>query len=102
LKRAKIPNSLLREEELAPEVLQVVRQLHEHATERGQSLTQMALAWILRDPRVTSIVAGASRPEHIRQNCEALKNLEFTSEELNKIDEILAGLKLPPSCWASE
>ena len=100
--RAKIPNSLLREEELAPEVLSVVRQLNEHATERGQSLTQMALAWILRDLRVTSIVAGASRPEHIRQNCEALKNLEFSTDELTKIDAILEGLKLPPSCWASE
>ena len=100
--RATIPNSLLRNEELTPEVLAIVRQLNDHALERGQSLAQMALSWILRDPRITSIVGGASRPEHIRQNCLATQNQSFTQDELDKIDGILSPLQLPPSCWAGE
>lgn len=100
--RATVPNSLLRNDELKPEVLKVVRDLNSHAQARGQSLAQMSLAWILRDPRVTSIVGGASRPEQIKQNCDALKNRNFSADELKKIDSILAPLKLPDSCWLTE
>jgi L-glyceraldehyde 3-phosphate reductase len=63
-----------------------VRALNEIAKRRGQSLAQMALAWTLRDPRVTSALIGASRPEQIVENVAALKNLDFSQEELAEID----------------
>src|SRR5471032_750727 len=63
-----------------------VRALNEIAQRRGQSLAQLALAWTLRDPRVTSALIGASRPEQIIENVGALKNLSFTQEELAQID----------------
>ena len=56
------------------------------AQRRGQSLAQMALAWTLRDPRVTSALIGASKAEQVRENVAALKNLSFTAEELAEID----------------
>ena len=61
------------------------------AKERGQSLAQMALQWVLRDPRVTAVLIGASRPEQLKENVEILKAGAFTEEELRKIDEVLAG-----------
>ena len=57
--------------------------------ERGQSLTQMALSWILRDGKVTSVLIGASRPEQILENIKALDNISFSKEELDRIEEIL-------------
>ena len=63
-----------------------VRGLNEIARRRGQSLAQMALAWTLRDPRVTSALIGASRPEQIIENVGALNNLRFSAEELAQID----------------
>jgi L-glyceraldehyde 3-phosphate reductase len=75
------PKKLLNEENLAK-----VRGLNEIARRRGQSLAQMALAWCLRDTRVTSVLAGASRPEQVEENVGALKTAEFTAEELAEID----------------
>lgn len=66
--------------------LALVRSLNEIAQRRGQSLAQMALAWTLRDPRVTSALIGASRPEQIIENVGALSNLDFSAEELFEID----------------
>jgi len=63
-----------------------VRGLNEVARRRGQSLAQMALAWVLRDPRVTTTLIGASSPEQIRENVGALANLSFGAEELAEID----------------
>ncbi len=63
-----------------------LRALNDIAARRGQSLAQMALAWALRDPRVTSLVMGASRVEQLEQNVAALENLDFTAEELAEID----------------
>ena len=60
------------------------------AAVRGQSLAQMALAWVLRDPRMTSALIGASRVKQIEQNIAALANLKFSSEELVRIDAILS------------
>jgi L-glyceraldehyde 3-phosphate reductase len=74
------------EEFLSQENLAKVRGLNEIARRRGQSLAQMALAWCLRDPRVTTVLIGASRPEQIEENVEALNNLEFIGEELEEID----------------
>ena len=61
------------------------------AGERGQSLAQMALSWILKDEDVTSVLIGASRPEQIIQNVEIVQNTKFTWEELKKIDQISRG-----------
>jgi L-glyceraldehyde 3-phosphate reductase len=65
-----------------------IRALNELAKQRGQSLAQMALAWVLRDGRMTSALIGASRVEQIEQNVAALGNLSFTAEELARIDGI--------------
>jgi L-glyceraldehyde 3-phosphate reductase len=77
----------LQPEHLSDQNLTRVRALNEIARARGQSLAQMALAWTLRDPRVTSVLIGASRPEQVIENVGALDNLEFTAEELDGIDE---------------
>lgn len=71
------------------QVLSQVRQLNEIASARGQSLAQMALAWVLRDPRVTSALIGASKVKQIEDNVAALENLQFTDEELKAIDSVL-------------
>jgi L-glyceraldehyde 3-phosphate reductase len=71
---------------LSKENLTRVRELNEIARRRGQSLAQMALAWVLRDARTTSTVIGASSAEQVRENVRALEHLEFTPEELAEID----------------
>jgi L-glyceraldehyde 3-phosphate reductase len=76
----------LRESHLSEENLARIRALNEIASARGQSLAQMALAWVLRDPRVTSALIGASRSEQVRENVAALKNLDFSQAELTSID----------------
>jgi len=78
-------DSLLREH-LSEENLARARALNEIARARGQSLAQMALAWVLRDARVTSTLIGASNAAQIRENVQALANLRFTAEELRAID----------------
>lgn len=72
---------------LSEENLAHVRALNAIAQKRGQSLAQMALAWTLRDPRVTTTLIGASRPEQIEQNVAALSNLDFSETELAEIDQ---------------
>ncbi|MBN2484760.1 MAG: L-glyceraldehyde 3-phosphate reductase [Bacteroidales bacterium] len=84
------PNRFLTKEHLTTELMDKIRRLNSLATERGQSLSQMALAWLLRDPRVTSVLIGASSTEQLNINLGALKRLEFTEFELNHIEEILA------------
>ena len=76
----------LKNEHLSAANLDHVRKLGEIAQRRGQSLAQMAIAWTLRGGRVTSALIGASRAEQIRENVAALKNLEFSAEELAEID----------------
>ena len=60
------------------------------AEERGQKLSQMALAWVLRHENVTSVLIGASRPEQLEENVRALDNLRFTEDELTRIDQHVA------------
>jgi L-glyceraldehyde 3-phosphate reductase len=67
----------------------MLRELNAIAKQRGQSLAEMAVSWVLRDPRVTSALVGTSKVEQVDDNVAALKNLEFSSEELKKIDGIL-------------
>jgi L-glyceraldehyde 3-phosphate reductase len=71
---------------ITEEALEKIRALNEIARVRGQSLAQMALAWALRDPRVTSAVAGASRVEQLEANVAALERLDFSNDELEEID----------------
>ncbi|EJL88375.1 putative oxidoreductase, aryl-alcohol dehydrogenase like protein [Herbaspirillum sp. CF444] len=77
----------LKGDHLSPENLARVRVLNDIARARGQSLAQMALAWVLRDPRVTSTLIGASSSKQIRENVAALDKLDFTTQELAAIDE---------------
>jgi L-glyceraldehyde 3-phosphate reductase len=72
---------------LSDDNIERARSLNEIAKKRGQSLAQMALAWVLRDPRVTSALIGASSPEQIVENVKALDNLSFSADELNEIDK---------------
>ncbi|WP_434717813.1 L-glyceraldehyde 3-phosphate reductase [Raoultella ornithinolytica] len=64
--------------------------LQEMAHSRGQSMAQMALSWLLKDRRVTSVLIGASRPQQLEENVQALKNLTFSAEELAQIDQHVA------------
>lgn len=69
--------------------IEQVRKLHELAAGRGQTLAQMAIVWLLRNPEVVSVLIGASRPEQIEENVAALKNPSFTTDELARIERIL-------------
>ena len=71
---------------ITEEALDKIRALNEIASARGQTLAQMALAWTLRDHRVTSALAGASRVDQLEANVAALEHLDFTDEELAEID----------------
>ena len=83
--RASQPGSIS-SEMLTEEVLSKVRALNQIAARRGQSLAQMAVAWTLRDPRVTSALVGASSVHQLEQNVAALDNLDFSEAELREID----------------
>jgi L-glyceraldehyde 3-phosphate reductase len=86
-------------DQLAPQILAHVRALNELAAARGQSLAQLALSWALRDPRVTSVLIGASSVAQLEENLAAVKHTEFTDDELAAIDRdaVDAGINL----WAS-
>lgn len=81
----------LKPEQITEEKVAKVRKLNELAKARGQKLSQMALAWVLRGGRVTSALIGASKLSQIEDAVLALNGLDFTSEELNRIEEILSG-----------
>lgn len=87
--RAKSSTGFLKEEQITPETLRKVRALNQMAAARGQSLAQFALAWVLRGGRVTSALIGASRVGQIEENVQALNKLDFTEEELSRIETIL-------------
>jgi L-glyceraldehyde 3-phosphate reductase len=79
----------LKRSDITEETLARARALNEVAMKRGQSLAQMALAWVLRDSRMTSVIIGASKVEQIDQDLAALQNLRFSEAELQHIDGIL-------------
>lgn len=89
--RAAKPHGFLKPEHLTEAGLAKVRMLNEIAQTRGQTLAQMALAWNLRHEGVTSVLVGASRVQQIEDNVAALVQLEWSAEELEAIEEILAG-----------
>jgi L-glyceraldehyde 3-phosphate reductase len=72
---------------LTPEALEKIRGLNAIAGRRGQSLAQMAVAWVLRDERITSALVGASSVEQLEANVAALENLDFSTDELAEIDK---------------
>ena len=74
---------------LSEKQIEIVRELNKIAEEREQSLAQMALAWILRKKEITSVLIGASKVEQIVDNVNTLKKLDFTQEELEKLEKIL-------------
>jgi L-glyceraldehyde 3-phosphate reductase len=81
----------LKKKDIGEAILAKVRALNEIAAPRGQTLAEMAVAWVLRDPRVTTALVGTSKVSQVDDNIGALKNLKFSAEELRKIDGILAG-----------
>ncbi len=88
--RAAKPTGFLKRDQVTKEKVTKVRRLNEMAMARGESLAQMALAWVLRHKEVTSALIGASRVEQIDDAVKATKSAAFSSEELKKIDDILA------------
>lgn len=81
-------NRFLHASDLTEERLQQIAALNELAKQRGQTLAQMALSWILKDDEVCSVLIGASRPEQIKENISIVNQTSFSEEELRKIDEI--------------
>lgn len=88
--RIRTDGRFLQESAVTQEALHKIRSLNELAAQRGQSLAQMALAWILRDGDITSVLIGASRPSQVLDNIGMIGNTAFGEEERRKIDEILA------------
>ena len=86
--RVRTDGRFLKESQLSEETLNKIRGLNEIALRRGQTLAEMALAWILRDGAVTSVLIGASRPAQILDNVKAIQNTSFTAEELQEIDAL--------------
>ncbi len=88
--RAHNPNGHLKEDEVTQERIQKLVQLNEIAKNRNQSLAQMALAWLQKDKRITSVLIGASSVKQLSNNIDCLQKLEFAPDELNAIEKILA------------
>lgn len=87
--RAANQSVFLQSKDVTQDVIDKVVKLNEIASNRGQSLAQMALSWVLRKDRVTTVLIGASKVKQIEDNVEIVNKLEFTNEELNAIEEIL-------------
>lgn len=87
--RAAKASGHLQQAQVTPEVVDKTRRLNEVAVRRGQTLAEMALAWILKDARVTSVIVGASSVEQLNDNLKALEQPDFTTEELEAIEYIL-------------
>ncbi len=79
----------LNDKNITPEILEKTKKLNKLAQDRGQTLAQMAISWILKGESITSVIIGASTLSQIKENVLALEKLDFSDEELNKIDEIL-------------
>lgn len=88
--RIRTDGRYLKEKDITPEMLARIRALNEVAARRGQTLAELALAWLLAQPAVTTVLIGASRPEQVLDNVKAVENTAFTPEELAEIDAICA------------
>ncbi len=87
--RAAKEHGFLKEGDITEARIRQISSLNQLAEQRGQTLAQMALAWILRDDRITSVLVGASRPEQLADSLQCLNKLHFEKNELDRIDEIL-------------
>src|SRR5580693_3104937 len=87
--RAHKATGFLQKSQVTDERVSQIKKLNEIAISRNQTLAQMALAWLLKDSRVTSVLIGASRPEQLSDSLKCLDNIEFSADELTKIEEIL-------------
>ncbi|MCR4587217.1 MAG: L-glyceraldehyde 3-phosphate reductase [Lachnospiraceae bacterium] len=87
--RVRTDGRFLKEGALTEEKLAQIRKLNDIAADRGQTLAEMALAWLLKEDVITSVLAGASKPEQILDNIKAIENLEFTEEEVAAIDDAI-------------
>lgn len=81
----------LKSDAITPEILDKVKALNDVAKERGQTLAQMAIAWLLKSPAITSVLVGVSNASQLYDNVKSLDNLEFSKEELKNIEDILKG-----------
>lgn len=84
-----LENGAISETQITAYVINKVKNLNILAIQRNQTMAQMAIAWILKDPRITSVILGASKPQQISDAIESIKNYNFSKEELTKIDSIL-------------
>ena len=85
-----LTNGAIQTEDISPSVLQKVKKLNDIASQRDQSLAQMALAWLLKDHRITSVLIGASSTMQLNNNIDSLLGREFSADELSSINKILA------------
>jgi L-glyceraldehyde 3-phosphate reductase len=88
--RAAKPHGFLKIDDVSEQKLNRIRSLKALVDRRGQSIAQMALAWVLRDSRITSVLVGVSRVEQMEDNLNMLSNADFSKEELSEIEDILA------------
>ncbi|HZE85808.1 MAG TPA: L-glyceraldehyde 3-phosphate reductase [Puia sp.] len=87
--RAAKPTGFLQEDQVTPDKVDKIRRLNEIAIKRDQTLAQMALAWILKDKRITSVLIGVSKPAQLSDSLQCFNNTWFSPEELNMIEDIL-------------
>jgi L-glyceraldehyde 3-phosphate reductase len=88
--RASKAHGFLKQKDITPERLNTISKLNDMALSRNQTLAQMAIAWLLKDSRVTSVLIGASSTDQLKSNLDALKNANFSKEELDRIEQILS------------
>jgi L-glyceraldehyde 3-phosphate reductase len=87
--RASKPHGFLKSDHITGEKIEIIKKLNHIAVARGQSLAQMAIAWLLKDKRVTSVLIGASSVEQLQNNLASLQNLYFENDEINKINSVI-------------
>ena len=100
--RAAKTTGLIRVGDLSESVIFCIKELNKIASDRSQTLAQMALSWVLRDDKITSALIGASSAKQVIENTKCVENLNFSSEEKVLINEALSKISLPKSLWASE
>ena len=83
------PEGFLKKEQLTEEMMNKIKTLNAIASKRDQSLAEMALAWIMRNPQITSVIIGASSVEQLKANLKAMENTDFNDTELLTIDKSL-------------
>lgn len=86
--RVRTDGRFLNESQISPEVMDRIRKLKKIAVERGQTLAEMSLAWILKDSEITSVLVGASKPSQVLENIKVIANTSFSKSELTAIDNI--------------